>query len=92
MEARLRPSRGLIAPGARGKDVEWVRQRLSEMDGVPAGGRHRDVFDEELRSRVVAFQRARSLVADGIVGEETLVHLSAVRRDQRIPRLSDAGS
>jgi len=81
-----------IAPGARGKDVEWVRQRLSEMDGTPVGGRQRDVFDEDLRSRVVAFQRARSLVADGIVGEETLVHLSSGGRDQRIPRLSDAGS
>jgi general secretion pathway protein A len=81
-----------IAPGARGKDVEWVRQRLSEMDGAPVGGRQRDVFDEDLRSRVMAFQRARSLVADGIVGEETLLHLSAGARDQRIPRLSDTGS
>ena len=26
-----------IAPGARGKDVEWVRQRLSELDGAPVG-------------------------------------------------------
>ena len=81
-----------IAPGARGKDVEWVRQRLSEVDGAPVGGRHRDVFDEDLRSRVMAFQRARSLVADGIVGEETLLHLSAGARDQRIPRLSETGS
>lgn len=81
-----------IAPGARGKDVEWVRQRLSEMDGAPVGGRYRDVFDEDLRSRVMAFQRARSLVADGIVGEETLLHLSAGARDPRIPRLSETGS
>jgi general secretion pathway protein A len=81
-----------IAPGARGKDVEWVRQRLSEMDGAPVGGRQRDIFDEDLRSRVMAFQRARSLVADGIVGEETLLHLSAGARDQRIPRLSETGS
>jgi len=81
-----------IAPGARGKDVEWVRQRLSEMDGGPVGGRQRDVFDEDLRSRVMAFQRARSLVADGIVGEETLLHLSAGARDPRIPRLSETGS
>ena len=72
--------------------MEWVRQRLSEMDGAPVGGRHRDVFDEDLRSRVMAFQRARSLVADGIVGEETLLHLSAGARDQRIPRLSETGS
>lgn len=82
-----------ISPGARGKDVEWLRQRLNELDGTPSTGRQRDVFDDDLRARVVAFQRARSLVADGIVGEETLMQLSASSRDQRIPRLTmPAGS
>ncbi len=76
-----------IAPGARGKDVEWLRQRLSEVDGAPAGSRNRDVFDEELRARVIAFQRARALVADGIVGEETLIHLASPR-DGKAPRLA----
>jgi general secretion pathway protein A len=81
-----------IAPGARGKDVEWVRLRLSELDGAPPGGKNRDVFDEELRSRVVAFQRARALTADGIVGEETLTHLVSAQRDPSVPRLWRAGS
>ena len=81
-----------IVPGARGKDVEWVRQRLSEADGTPIPARQRDVYDEDLRARVIAFQRARSLLADGIVGEETLLHLSAAPQDPRIPRLSQSGS
>jgi general secretion pathway protein A len=81
-----------IVPGTRSKDVEWVRQRLGEVDGTPGPARNRDVFDEELRGRVVAFQRSRSLVADGIVGEETLIHLSTAQRDARAPRLTQAGS
>jgi general secretion pathway protein A len=81
-----------IVPGARGKDVEWVRQRLSELDGGAVGGRDRAVFDDELRNRVIAFQRSRSLIADGIVGEETLTHLTTAARDPRVPRLSRTGS
>jgi general secretion pathway protein A len=81
-----------IVPGARGKDVEWVRQRLSELDGGAVGGRDGAVFDEDLRNRVIAFQRSRSLIADGIVGEETLTHLTTAARDPRVPRLSRAGS
>jgi general secretion pathway protein A len=81
-----------ISPGARSKDVEWVRQRLGELDGTPPPGRNRDVFDDELRARVLAFQRARALVADGIVGEETLIHLSTAQRDARAPRLLRTGS
>jgi general secretion pathway protein A len=80
-----------IVPGTRGTDVEWLRQRLSALDGAPPGGQNRDFFDDELRSRVVAFQRSRSLLADGIVGEETLAQLDPSRRDSRAPRLWRAG-
>ncbi len=81
-----------IDPGTRGKDVEWVRQRLSELDGMPVAGKNRDVFDDELRARVITFQRSRALQPDGIVGEETLAHLSIAPRDPSVPRLSRAGS
>lgn len=81
-----------IMPGTRGKDVEWVREQLAELDGVPGGGQDRHVFDDDLRARVIAFQRNRSLLADGIVGEETLTHLSAALRDPKVPRLRRAGS
>lgn len=81
-----------VMPGTRGKDVEWVREQFAELDGVPGGGLNRQVFDDELRARVIAFQRSRSLMADGIVGEETLTHLSAALRDPKVPRLRRAGS
>ena len=81
-----------IMPGTRGKDVEWVREQFAELDGVPGGGRNRQVFDDDLRARVIAFQRSRSIMADGIVGEETLTHLSVAQRDPKVPRLRRAGS
>jgi general secretion pathway protein A len=66
-----------LQPGARGKEVEWLRRRLSELDGQPVGPRNRDLYDDDLKARVIAFQQSRALVPDGIAGEETLVHLSA---------------
>ncbi|NJD69787.1 MAG: hypothetical protein C3F12_11495 [Candidatus Methylomirabilota bacterium] len=81
-----------IRPGTRGKDVEWVREQLAEFDGVHGGGPNRQVFDDNLRARVIAFQRSRSLMADGIVGKETLTHLSAAQRDPKVPRLRRVGS
>jgi general secretion pathway protein A len=81
-----------IEPGARSKDVEWVRQRLGELDGAPVVAKNRDVFDDRLRARVINFQRSRSLEPDGIVGEETLAHLSLTPRDPSVPRLSRSRS
>ena len=81
-----------IMPGARGKDVVWVREQFAELDGVSGGGRNSQVFDDDLRARVIAFQRSRSLTADGIVGAETLTHLSTALRDPKVPRLRRAGS
>jgi general secretion pathway protein A len=78
----------MVGPGTRSKDVEWVRQRLSDLDGAPMAAKDRDVFDDDLRARVISFQRSRSLEPDGIVGEETLTHLSLTPRDPTIPRLS----
>jgi general secretion pathway protein A len=66
----------VLSPGMRGKDVEWLRRRLGELDGAPAARRVRDVYDDEVRERVVLFQKSRSLVPDGIAGEETLAHLA----------------
>jgi general secretion pathway protein A len=75
-----------MAVGHRGKDVAWVQERLTRVDGIanaPEG-----VFDESLRARVAAFQAKRALVADGVVGEETLTLLSSAVRDASTPSLA----
>ena len=81
-----------VAPGVRGKPVVWLKQRLDALDGQPSTARRdtRDVYDEPLRARVLAFQQSQSLAADGIAGVETLARLASLV-DQRIPSLSRAG-
>jgi general secretion pathway protein A len=81
------PAPGLssIGPKGRGQDIEWLRQRLATLDGKPSPTTRAGVYDDALRERVIAFQRSRSLVPDGIAGEETLTHLSTVLRDSTVP-------
>jgi len=76
-----------IGPGARGKAVVWLRQRLGELDGNPRPGGS-ELYDDELARRVIAYQRAQQLTADGITGEETLVRLATQGRDASAPSLS----
>jgi general secretion pathway protein A len=77
-----------LAPGLRGADVEFLRQRLARVDGQPVTWQTRTLYDEELRRRVVAFQRSRSLLPDGMVGEETLAHLVTATAGSTRPRLT----
>ena len=66
--------------------AEWTRigtmNALNGIANAPEG-----VFDEALRARVAAFQAKRSLVPDGVVGEETLTLLTAASRDATTPSL-----
>jgi general secretion pathway protein A len=75
-----------LRPGMSSRDVAWLRQQLA------SGGttERTTVYDEELKQRVVAFQRAHGLTPDGIVGDETLVRLTAMATDARMPSLTKA--
>ncbi len=81
-------SAAAIQPGMRSKDVVWLRQRLSDLDGTPLAGKDPNLYDDALKERVIAFQLRRLLRPDGIVGEETLTHLSTASHDPGIPWLS----
>jgi general secretion pathway protein A len=90
----------VLGPGARGRDVAWLRRQLDALDGnvasyEPAKGGAgqdldgaQDVYDDQLRSRVAEFQRTRSLAPDGLAGEETLMNLVAALEKPPVPRLS----
>ncbi len=78
----------LISPGMRGKDVGWLRTRLDELGGTVSKGPRLNVYDEDLKQRVLAFQGSRSLVPDGVVGEETLAELALASREPDTPSLS----
>src|SRR5205823_2141036 len=79
-----------LRPGMSGKDVGWLRQRLTQIEGQPAPASPGQVYDDELRRRVAAFQQARSLMPDGIAGEETLVRLAGATPGSNGPSLSRA--
>jgi general secretion pathway protein A len=79
-----------LAPGSRGRGVVWLRQRLGEVDGGATASAS-EVYDETLTRRVMAFQRGQRLAADGIAGEETLVRLATLTRDDTMPSLSASG-
>jgi cell wall-associated NlpC family hydrolase len=65
----------LLRKGTRGEDVRWVQRRLQvhDFDPGPADG----VFGPRTDAAVRAFQRAKGLAPDGIVGPHTRQALSA---------------
>src|SRR5216110_1797836 len=94
LTASTRPGKGERAErrtsAMSGKDVGWLRERLAQIEGQPAPASPGQVYDEELRRRVAAFQKARSLMPDGIAGEETLVRLAGAAPGSNGPSLSRA--
>ena len=73
-----------LRPGMSSRDVTWLRQQLANGGSVE----RTTVYDDDLKRRVVAFQRANGLTPDGIVGDETLVRLTAMATDARMPSLT----
>lgn len=64
-----------IHPGHVGKEVVWLSQKLnllSDENKVP----EQALYQDELLDRVRQFQLAQGLVADGIVGVQTLIHIN----------------
>jgi murein L,D-transpeptidase YcbB/YkuD len=63
--------------GDRGRRVELLRKHLLLTEDLQfEGEKNRDIFDEDLESAVVRYQRRHGLIADGIVGSDTLIWLN----------------
>jgi len=77
-----------VAPGASGEAVRWVRRALDRIEGAAEKADVSDKFDDELKRRVMAFQRQRLLAPDGVVGRDTLFGLALALDDATAPRLS----
>ncbi len=76
-----------LSLGAKGEEVAWVRRALDRIEGKKQEANPSDDYDENLRQRVRSFQRQRSLIPDGYVGSETLVHLAVAAGDQKAPSI-----
>ena len=80
----------LIKEGDTGPDVLWLRAQLDRLEGTQGGPdtpSPSPLFDEMLKRRVMDFQRAHFVKADGIVGEQTLIQLNTGAANHSIPLL-----
>lgn len=72
----------------RGETVKWLRERLA----VPAPPGADTVFDEQVKARVIAFQKQKGLLADGRAGALTLLHIQLLADAPEAPKLSNPAS
>jgi general secretion pathway protein A len=77
-----------LSIGNSGKEVLWVRHALDSLEGKAQNPADSELFDEDLRQRVLAFQRSQSLIQDGLVGSETLVRITVALQGVTAPSLS----
>ncbi|HEY9050418.1 MAG TPA: AAA family ATPase [Gammaproteobacteria bacterium] len=64
-----------MKPGHSGQDVIWLSQKLKQIQGNDALS-EASIYQTELVDKVRSFQISQGLVADGIVGVQTLIHLN----------------
>jgi len=73
--------------GDRSPVVSWLRQQLEQAQGAGIPSSDPMYFDYTLQKQVLAFQRRHGLVADGIVGKNTMIHLNTASGRVGVPRL-----
>jgi len=64
-----------IHPGEQGEAVVWLSKKMNQID-VHTRLPERQSYQPELIEKVRQFQLAQGLVADGIVGVQTLIHIN----------------
>ncbi len=79
---------GRVGDREAGPVLDWVAATLTAFDGAPAPS-GRQTLDAGLRSRVLAFQLAQGLPADGRLGPMTFMQLNRVAGLEE-PRLQTA--
>ena len=77
----------VLRPGERNKDIRWLRERLQSFSANAVTVAEPDYYDDDLKKNVAAFQRSRTLNADGVAGSRTFIHLNNIISDEEIPRL-----
>ena len=81
----------VIRPKKSGEKTQWLRTAFAQVDGTSFEEYERTPL-KKLTNRIIDFQRRRGLLADGIAGPETLIHLTAMYDDPKVPSLSAAVS
>ena len=78
--------------GHSGADVGWLISMLDRVEGIRSEyDPTKATFDQRLHNRVVRFQRDHELLADGIVGKQTLIQLNSSVNNLTMPTLLQDG-
>ncbi len=81
-----------LSVGNEGKDVAWLISMLDRIEGAETSFDPQHAkFDLETQQRVMRFQRTQGLLADGIVGKQTLIQLNGSVADSTKPVLLREG-
>ena len=79
-----------LAPGMVGTAVAWLRTQLATLQHSADSGS--SIYDATLTAAVKRFQTSQHLKADGIAGEETLIHLNNALDVPGTPTLAAPGN
>jgi general secretion pathway protein A len=77
-----------LRAGIQAEDVQWLRKQLEVAQGVEIPASDPLFFDQVLKRHLLDFQRIQGLVADGVMGKNTIIHLNSLSSPAGIPRLS----
>ena len=81
-----------LRAGSEAEDVRWLRKQLELAQGLEIPASNPLLFDQVLKKHLLDFQQSRGLVADGVMGRNTIIHLNSVSSQASIPRLSTGRS
>ena len=79
-----------VGSGDRGPDVDWLAKRLAQIDGLKKPQENQPL-DGGLQRRLIAFQAAQHLKADGVAGPKTFIRLNQLGGVQEPRLLAQAG-
>ncbi len=80
-----------LQDGSTGPAVDWLANRLNQLDGGPSAGIAAApiALDADLRARVRAFQRTRGITPDGQPGPMTFMQIESATQSQAARLLTE---
>ncbi len=76
----------MIKPGDRNPTIRWMDDQLAVLNGRNTQTQGSSVYSGELVREVMEFQRNEGLVADGIVGPQTIIRINSAT-DKSVPKI-----
>jgi len=80
----------VISPGDSGPIINWLNTKLKKTGNL-LPEKNISTYDDYLQQKVIAFQSQHGLVADGIVGPITIIHLNT-QSGMKAPSLTTPSS